>query len=117
MFLGKHQPVGGFVDSNPMCPGMQDGSMAMPDASGYAYAARCGYEVGGYAGPGMVESEFDLDIQPRSQQKIYVVRKGDTVYKIAKKYDLDWRELAGYNHLANPNLIYPGQRLVIPTPY
>jgi len=46
--------------------------------------------------------------------EIYVVQQGDTVYKIAQKYDLDWRELAGYNHLGNPDLIYPGERLFIP---
>lgn len=46
--------------------------------------------------------------------EIYVVQKGDTVYKIAQRYGLDWRELAGYNHLGNPDLIYPGERLFIP---
>ena len=49
--------------------------------------------------------------------EIYVVKKGDTVYKIAKKYGLDWRELAGYNHLGQPDLIYPGERLFIPPRY
>ncbi|UWG99103.1 LysM peptidoglycan-binding domain-containing protein [Dehalobacter sp. DCM] len=46
--------------------------------------------------------------------EIYVVQKGDSVYKIAQRYGLDWRELAGYNHLGNPDLIYPGERLFIP---
>lgn len=49
--------------------------------------------------------------------EIYVVKKGDTVYKIAKKYGLDWRELAGYNRLGQPDLIYPGERLFIPPRY
>jgi len=50
----------------------------------------------------------------KPEPQIYVVQKGDTVYKIAKKFGLDWRELAGYNHLGNPDLIYPGERLFIP---
>ncbi|MCG1026203.1 MAG: LysM peptidoglycan-binding domain-containing protein [Dehalobacter sp. 4CP] len=49
--------------------------------------------------------------------EVYVVQKGDTVYKIAQRYGLDWRELAGYNHLGNPDLIYPGERLFIPPRY
>ena len=44
----------------------------------------------------------------------YVVVAGDTVGKIAAKYGVDWKELAGYNKLANPNLIYVGQVLKIP---
>jgi len=45
---------------------------------------------------------------------VHVVRPGDTLYKIAQKYGRDWRELAGYNHLSNPDLIYPGQHILIP---
>jgi len=57
-------------------------------------------------------------IEPeRPQPQIYVVQKGDTVYKIAQKFGLDWRELAGYNRLGNPDLIYPGERLFIPPRY
>ena len=44
----------------------------------------------------------------------YVVVAGDTVSKIAIRYGLDWKELAQYNKLANPNLIYVGQTLKIP---
>ena len=44
----------------------------------------------------------------------YVVVAGDTVSKIAIRYGLDWKELAQYNELANPNLIYVGQTLKIP---
>lgn len=50
----------------------------------------------------------------KPEPQIYVVQKGDTVYKIAQRFGLDWRELAGYNHLGNPDLIYPGERLFIP---
>ncbi|HHV65499.1 MAG TPA: LysM peptidoglycan-binding domain-containing protein [Peptococcaceae bacterium] len=48
------------------------------------------------------------------EPQVYVVQRGDTVYKIAQKFGLDWRELAGFNHLGNPDLIYPGERLFIP---
>ncbi|AFM40503.1 LysM domain-containing protein [Desulfosporosinus acidiphilus SJ4] len=46
--------------------------------------------------------------------RIHIVRRGETVYSIANSHGLDWRELAGYNRLGNPNLIYPGEHLEIP---
>ncbi len=44
----------------------------------------------------------------------YVVQKGDYLTKIAEKYNTTWRELAEYNNIKNPNLIYPGQVIQIP---
>lgn len=43
----------------------------------------------------------------------YAVRKGDTLSSIAAKYGTTWQKIAADNGLKNPNLIYPGQRLVI----
>ncbi len=45
----------------------------------------------------------------------YVVQKGDTLIKIAKKYNLNYRDLAKYNNIKNPNKIYPGQIIKIPS--
>jgi lipoprotein NlpD len=41
----------------------------------------------------------------------YTVREGDTLYSIAFKHRLDYRDLARWNHIDNPALIYPGKRL------
>ncbi len=43
----------------------------------------------------------------------YVVQPGDWLSKIAARYSVSWQYLAQINHLANPNLIYVGQRLAI----
>ena len=43
--------------------------------------------------------------------KAYVVRTGDTLYLIAWRYDLRPEDLAKWNGIDNPDLIYPGQRL------
>jgi hypothetical protein len=45
---------------------------------------------------------------------VYVVRRGDTVYRIAQENGVSWETLASYNQLERPELIYPGQRLLIP---
>lgn len=41
----------------------------------------------------------------------YVVAAGDTLWGIAQRLGVSWQSLAEINRLANPNLIYPGQRL------
>ena len=46
---------------------------------------------------------------------IYVVQKGDSLSKIAEKYGTTWQVLAEYNNIANPSLIYPGQKIKIPS--
>jgi morphogenetic protein associated with SpoVID len=48
--------------------------------------------------------------------KIHVVQKGDTLFKIAKKYNVDFDELKQANaQLSNPDLIMPGMKVKIPT--
>lgn len=41
----------------------------------------------------------------------YTVRNGDTLYAIATRYDLDYRELARWNDIGRDYRIYPGQKL------
>ncbi|MBD8527524.1 peptidoglycan DD-metalloendopeptidase family protein [Pseudomarimonas arenosa] len=41
----------------------------------------------------------------------YVVVKGDTLYGIAFRQKLDYRDLAAINNIRSPYTIYPGQRL------
>ena len=44
---------------------------------------------------------------------LYVVRKGDTLWKLAKRFNTTVEDIAGINDIENPDLIYPGQRLII----
>lgn len=41
----------------------------------------------------------------------YVVQKGENLTKIAKKYGTTVNQLVAWNNIANPNLIYAGQKL------
>ena len=43
----------------------------------------------------------------------YSVQPGDTLSGIGERFGVDWHILAQVNHLANPNLILPGQQLQI----
>ncbi|MFN8379020.1 MAG: LysM peptidoglycan-binding domain-containing protein [Anaerolineae bacterium] len=45
---------------------------------------------------------------------IYVVQRGDTLFRIAQTYDVTFQEIARVNGLSNPNSIDVGDRLLIP---
>src|SRR5947208_3662842 len=44
-----------------------------------------------------------------SGDRTYVVVGGDTLSWIGVRYGVNWQQLASYNHIANPNLIYIDQ--------
>lgn len=46
--------------------------------------------------------------------KVYVVKSGDSLYSISKKYNTTWQALQKLNSIKNPHWIYPGQQLKLP---
>jgi len=46
----------------------------------------------------------------------YTVKKGDTLYSIALDHGQDYRDIAGWNSLDNPNVIKVGQQLRVSPP-
>ena len=46
--------------------------------------------------------------------RTYTVQAGDTLSGIASRYGTDWQTLARINNLGNPDLIYPGQVVILP---
>ena len=49
-----------------------------------------------------------------SGDRAYSVNWSDTLSAIAARYHTNWQRLSSYNHLANPNLIFPSQTICIP---
>jgi LysM repeat protein len=47
------------------------------------------------------------------QGSVHIVQPGETLYRIALNYGVSTWSLVRANHIANPNAIYAGQRLVI----
>lgn len=53
--------------------------------------------------------------QPPGGSTTYTVQPGDTLSKIARQFGTTVSAIVSANNISNPNLIYPGQVLVIPT--
>jgi len=51
------------------------------------------------------------DASPQAPRGFHKVQQGDTLYSIAWNYGLDYRDLAAWNNIPEPYIIYPGQTL------
>lgn len=53
-------------------------------------------------------------VYSNNENIIYTVSSGDSLSKIAKKYGIDWKDIAIVNKIGSPYTIYVGQKLIIP---
>lgn len=65
----------------------------------------------GCFGNGSYAPVVDRQDQPFRLNSDHVVSRGETLFSIAWRYDLDYRRLASANNIKYPYTIYPGQRL------
>lgn len=70
--------------------------------------------------PAPVEDRATRQPSPPPVQTVapatHEVRRGDTLYSIAFRYRLDWRDVASWNGIGEPYLIRPGQELRLRPP-
>lgn len=78
--------------------------------AGYSGGTGSGGSSGGNYTPGNVEHDDD-------KATYYTVRYGDTLSGIAQRFNTTYQAIAKKNGITNPNLIYPGQRLLISGKY
>ena len=52
--------------------------------------------------------------KPAQREKTYTVRRGDFLAALARRFDVNWRDLADYNGIEFPYVIHAGQLLKIP---
>ena len=89
--------------------------------SGIAAAYKTTYQhladINGIANPNLIYPGQVLTISgggaPAQQQTVYTVQPGDTLSGIAAAFGTTYQHLATVNGISNPNLIYPGQQIVI----
>lgn len=51
---------------------------------------------------------------PQGEEMVYVVKPGDTLFAVALRFGVTAADITAANNLSNPNLIFVGQRLIIP---
>lgn len=71
----------------------------------------------GYTTAEIKAAQAEVDARLKASAKptsvTYVVKKGDTLSSIAKKYNTTYKKIAADNNIKNPNLIKVGQKLII----
>ena len=66
--------------------------------------------------PDMRAGDMVMDVEAVDFDEVYVIKKGDTLGKIAKHYGTTWQKIHEMNKdtIKNPDLIFPGQKIKIP---
>ncbi len=69
--------------------------------------------LGGCAGPSYRDGGRPPAGYAGEPPAVYSVERGDTLYSIAWRYDLNFRQVAYWNRIDPPYTIYPGQKLLL----
>jgi LysM repeat protein len=96
-------------------------STTSPPATGAGSSATPGASAGGSAGAspsGLASASPPPSVgpSPASTPVVYVVKQGDQLSRIAQSFGVTLQAIQAANGIANPNVIIPGQKLVIPSP-
>ena len=68
------------------------------------------------ANPNIINVGQKIKIPSKSSKIVYVVKSGDTLSSIARRYNTTWQKIYEKNKSvigSNPNIIKPGQKLEI----
>ncbi len=60
-----------------------------------------------------VQNKINNSSSSKLSNVVYIVKSGDTLGSIAKKYKTTYQKIASDNGISNPNKIYVGQKLII----
>lgn len=125
-----------YVGQTLIIPGGSTPAPSQPSNSGTTYTVKSGDTLSsiaakfgttyqkiaadnGIANPNIIYPGQVLKIngggstQTNNTGRTYVVKSGDTLSGIAAKFGTTYQKIARDNNIANPNVIYPGQKLII----
>lgn len=112
---GYQPPPGGQAPAGYRPPPGGPGSMERPKVVGKGYI-KFSY-VGDDSLPEAEEGTLNMPAGPTVEQETYIIKDGDCLWNLSGKFLSDvwrWREIWDRNkYIANPDLIYPGNELVM----
>lgn len=99
---------------------VQSGDTLSEIASKFGTTVQYLVRINGISNPNLIYPGEVLKIessgiakQQSSENTTYTVKAGDTLSEIAEKFGTTVSKLVGLNDISNPDLIYPGQKLII----
>jgi LysM repeat protein len=60
------------------------------------------------------EQPVVAQVPVKAEPKYYVIKSGDSLALIAKRFNVSVKDIVSMNHIANPGKIKPGQKLLLP---
>ncbi|WP_101757473.1 peptidoglycan DD-metalloendopeptidase family protein [Oceanicoccus sp. KOV_DT_Chl] len=67
----------------------------------------------GCTGGGQYAPVVEAQDRPKPEVETHIVSRGETLYSLAWRYNLDFRGLASTNGVSSPYTIYPGQKILL----
>ena len=116
----SHQPLVAFLTAVPgssctlTVDRIRDMTAGAPRAVGHGIAVLLAFLAAACAN--RPETAPPVQSGEPVEAKVHVVERGDTLYGIAWRHGVDYREIAAANGIGPPYLIRPGQRLELPAP-
>tara|TARA_B100001027_G_scaffold65026_1_gene44119 strand:+ start:1782 stop:2618 length:837 start_codon:yes stop_codon:yes gene_type:complete len=62
----------------------------------------------------LIYGEYKIYNKEKSEKNVYIIKKGDNLYSISKKFNFSLKELIYLNEIKSPYKIYPKQKLLLP---
>jgi murein DD-endopeptidase MepM/ murein hydrolase activator NlpD len=90
------------------------GAIALATLTACAARQRTPAEVSGQRPPPFPLGTGDAHVEPELLGTTHVVQKGETLYRIARTYGIDPRELMEANGISDPKSLVVGQALFVP---
>jgi len=90
------------------------GAIALATLTACAARQRTPAEVSGQRPPPFPLGAGDAHVEPELLGTTHVVQKGETLYRIARTYGIDPRELMEANGISDPKTLVVGQELFVP---
>ena len=62
----------------------------------------------------IIYGEYKVYNKEKAEKDAYIIKKGDNLYSISKKFNFSLKELISLNEIKSPYKIYPKQKILLP---